>query len=409
MSPYQSRKKLLNNIQAVSIGILVLLIGVAPVFADQFDTINYSATAGTLYDSNVYRLPSWVDPQIAIGNPEKSDRIRQVSLGINVDKKYSNQGVIFNAKVTNNQYDRFSSLNYDDTAYKAAWIWTLGSKLNGTLSLDRTQTIYSFADIRTNTRNLRTLYSPRFNADWWFQSDWHLLAGVANEDSTSSATTANSMSYRTRTTEWGGKYMPSDKTSIVLLSRDIKGGYTDVSADYIALLDTGYSESQNEFKIKWQLTGKSVLSGNLINTKRSYPVFSQRDYSALQRGISYAWGMTGETNLNISVNQSVNPWFDASSSYYETNTIIVSSGWQISARTDMQISLMRSTSDYRSPVVANAITRYDANESQQIGLGWSPQPSVKFSASYIFSQRTSNYTEFEYADNTTNLSLQVYF
>lgn len=390
-------------------GILALLISASPVFADPFDTVNYSAAVGWLYDSNVYRLPESVDPLLVIGNPEKSDRIRQLTLGFNLDKKYSNQEIVLSTQITNNSYDTFTSLNYDATAYKAAWIWSLGSKLNGSWSVDRTQTLYGFEDIRTNTRNLKTLYNPRFNADWWFQANWHLLAGVSNEDSSSSVATVNSLSYRTRTTEWGVKYVPSDKTTISLLTRNINGGYIDVSADYIALLDTGYTESQDEFKINWKPTGKSVLSGYLLNVQRRYPIFTQRDYSVVHKGLSYAWEMSGETRLNISVNGSVNPWFDASSSYYDTNTVMISSAWQISAKTDLQLSLMRSTSDYRSPVVASAITRYDVNESKQIGLGWSPQQSVKFSASYVVSQRTSNYTQFEYADNTTNLFMQLSF
>lgn len=409
MSLCQSGKYFLKHISSISIGVLILLIGSSPVVADQFDTVNYSAAVGWLYDSNVYRLPSWVDPQIAIGNPEKSDRIRQLTLGLNLDKKYSNQEIVLSTQITNNSYDTFTSLNYDATTFKAVWIWSLGSKLNGSWSIDRSQTLYGFEDIRTNTRNLRTLYSPRFNADWWFQANWHLLAGISNEDSSSSATTINSLSYRTKTTEWGVKYVPSDKTTISLLTRNINGGYIDVSADYIALLDTGYTESQDELKVNWKPTGKSVLSGYLLNVQRRYPVFTQRDYSVVHKGLSYAWEMSGETRLNISVNGSVNPWFDASSSYYDTNTVMLSSSWQISAMTDFQISLMRSKSDYRNPVVAGSIARYDINESQQIALGWSPQRSVKFSASYVMSQRASNFNQFEYADKTTNLFMQVSF
>ena len=409
MSPCLSIKNVSKDIPVSWIGTLIFIIAAAPAFADQYDTINYTAAAGWIYDSNVFRLPSSADSQIAIGNSEKSDRIRQLTLGFNLDKKYSNQELVLNAQITNNKYDTFSSLDYDATAYKAVWIWSLGSKFNGSLSVDRTQTLASFEDTRTNTRNLRTLYSPRFNADWWFQSDWHLFAAVSNEDSSSSVTTANSLGYRTRTTEWGLKYVPSDKSSIALLTRDINGGYVNVDPDYIALLDTAYSERQHELKANWQLSGKSVLSGNLLSVQRCYPVFTQRDYNVVQKGISYAWGVTAETHLNISLNESVTPWFDSSSSYYDTNTVIVSSGWQITAKTDLQITLMRSTSDYRSPIVANAIARYDTNETQQIALGWSPQRSFKFRVAYILSQRTSNFTQFEYSDQSTNLFFQATF
>ncbi len=409
MSLCLSIKKVLMHIPALGAGILGFLVSATTVNADQLDTVSYSVSTGTLNDSNVFRLPSWVDPQIAIGSPTTSDRIQQTSLGMNIDKKYSNQEVLLNANITNNRYETFSNLNYDGTAYKVAWIWSLGSKLNGTLGADSSQTLNSFEDIHTNTRNLKTLNSQHLNADWWFQSNWHLLAGVVTEDSTSTVTTVNNLSYRTESTEWGLKYFPADSNSIALLSRNIKGNYIDVSPDYVALLDSGYTERQDELQVNWQLTGKSVLSGNMMIVNRDYPLISQREYSAIQRGLNYTWGVTGATQLKVSMNESVAPWFATSSSYFETNSYTISSSWQISSKTDMQISLMRSTSDYRSPVVDNAVIRYDENQSQQIGLGWSPQRSVRFSATYIYSQRTSNYTEYEFTDNSTNLSLQINF
>lgn len=388
---------------------LALLISATTVFADQFDTINYAVSAGTLNDSNVFRLPSWVDPQIAIGQSTTSDRIQQTSLGVNINKKYSNQEVLINANVTNNTYDTFSNLNYEGNAYKAVWIWSLGSKFNGSLGVDGSRILNSFADVHTNIRNLRTVYSPHFNADWWFQSNWHLLGGISNEDSTNSVSTVNNSSYRTYKTEWGLKYSPAINNSISLNSRYINGNYIDVNPDYVALLDSGYRETQDELQINWQLTGKSVLSGNLMSINRSYPLITQRDYNAIQKGINYIWGISGETNFKMSLSNSVTPWFDVNSSYLDTNTVMFSSGWQISAKSDLQISLMRSTSDYRSPVAANTMIRYDGNESQQLALGWSPHRSVRVSASYIHSQRTSNYKQYEYIDNSTNLSIQINF
>jgi hypothetical protein len=71
-------------------------------------------------EDNVFQLPSWVDPQLVIGNPSKSDWIEMASIGINVDKKYANQVLLFNANVTDTKFSTFSFLDYDSTAYNAA-------------------------------------------------------------------------------------------------------------------------------------------------------------------------------------------------------------------------------------------------------------------------------------------------
>ena len=408
MNPCLSRTVAIKVISGSGVGLLVLLVG-TPAFADQFDTLNYTASAGYFFDNNIYRLPSWKDPLTTIGTPGKSDRIQQLSLSIDVDKKYANQEFLLKANGTNNKYRTFSSLNYNGTAYNAAWNWSPGSRLHGTLGVDHTQTLYSFADIRTNTRNLRTVSSPHLNADYWFQSNWHLLLGVAKEDSTSSVTTANTLSYRTNTKEWGFKYDPSDGSWVTLMSRTIRGSYSNVGLDYVAQIDTGYTEKQQEIQANWQLTGKSTLSGNLKNIKRKYPVFSDRDYSGMERGLKYTWGATGKTYLNIAMNRSISSWFDAASSYYVTDTVSISPGWQVSPKVNLYVTLLRSNTDYRNPVVANTVARSDVNQSQTLGIGWTPDRSLSFNMSLQHSTRTSNYADYEFSDKSASLFLKVAF
>lgn len=393
----------------VGTGLLLILIGMAAAVADQFDTVNYSATEGITYDNNVFRLPPGTDPQLVVGKPSKSDVIRLTSFGINIDKKYSNQEFLFNAKVTNNNYHTFSNLDYNGTSYKAASNWSLTSKLNGTLSSDRTQTLTSFADIRTTTRNLITEDNQRLNADWWFQSDWHLLFGVSSGGTTSTVTTINSLSYNTKTTELGLKYFPASDSSIALTSRNIRGGYNNTSPDYVQLIDTGYTEKQEELQINWLLTGKSVLTGDLMSVKRQYPLFFQRDYNGIQGSISNAWSISDKTHLNMSMNRSINLWFDTYSSYFVIDTISIAPSWQISAKTDMHLTLSGSKSDFRGPVVANASTRHDANQLFEIGFGWTPQRAVTFSALAQHTWHASNYSAFEFNDSLASLTVSGTF
>jgi len=408
VNPCLSRTVAIKVISGSGVGLLVLLVG-TPAFADQFDTLNYTASAGYFFDNNIYRLPSWKDPLTTIGTPGKSDRIQQLSLSIDVDKKYANQEFLLKANGTNNKYRTFSSLDYNGTAYNAAWNWSPGSRLHGTLGVDHTQTLYSFADIRTNTRNLRTVSSPHLSADYWFQANWHLLLGIAKEDSTSSVTTANSLGYRTNTKEWGLKYDPSNGSWVTLMSRTIRGSYSNVGLDYVAQIDTGYTEKQQEIQANWQLTGKSALSGNLKNIKRKYPVFSDRDYSGMERGLKYAWGVTGKTYLNIAMNRSISSWFDTASSYYVTDTVSISPGWQASPKVNLYMTILRSNTDYRNPVEANTIARSDVNQSQTLGIGWTLDRSLSFNMSLQHSTRTSNYAEYEFSDKSANLNLMVTF
>lgn len=408
VSPCLSRTVVIKVISGSGVGLLVLLVG-TPAFADQLDTVYYTSSAGFNYDSNVYRLSSSVDPMVQIGKPGKSDHIRIVSLGINADKRYSNQEFLLNANVTNNKYQTFTSLNYNATAYNAAWNWSPGSKLSGALSVNHTQTLYSFANVQTNMRNLNTISTPRLSADWWFQTEWHLLFAVANSKSTSSVTTVNSLSSLTKTKEWSLKYVPSAKSSFTLTTRNIRGSYSNEGTVYAAQVDSGYTEKQQEFQASLQLTGKSSLSGTLTNIKRQYPVLTGNDFSGTERGINYAWGVTGKTYLNMSMNRTISSWFDATSSYYVTDSISITPSWEVSSKVNAHLGLIRSKTDYRNNVVTNATQRNDVNQSQEFGMGWSPERSLQFNVSIQHSKRTSNEAMYEFSDKSANLYLTVTF
>lgn len=403
-----SKRKSMTNIASGGIGLVVLLISV-PASADQFDTLSYVVSAGMVYDNNVFRLPSWVDPQTVIGKPTKSDQIQSESIGINLDKKYSNQDVQFKANVTNNKFSTFSFLDYFNTKYSAAWNWNLGTRLSGSLSDDRTQTLSSFTDIHTYTRNLITVDTRHLDADWWVESNWHVLLGTTDSKSTSSLSVINNQSTIAKTSEWGFKYALADGNSMSLISRVIRGQFINGIPDYFLLADTEYSESQKEFKFNWLLSGKSVLSGNLMNINHQYPTFYQRDFSGTQGGLSYLWSISDKSTMNISINRTINAWLDVASSYFITDAATITPIWQISAKTNMHLSLTCSKANYLGPIVNNTIARHDTNQSEELGLDWSPQRSVKLTATLQSLHRSTNYAAYEYADKSANLFLQITF
>ncbi len=398
----------MTNIASRGMGLVVLLISI-PVSADQFDTLSYVVSAGMVYDNNVFRLPSWLDPQSVIGKSTTSDRIQFESIGINFDKKYSNQDVQFKANVTKNNFSTFSFLNYFNTEYSGAWNWNLGERLSGSLSDDRTQTLNSFTDIHTYTRNLTTVDTRHLDADWWAESNWHVLLGATDSISTSSQSVINNQSSIAKTAEWGFKYALADGNSMSLISRNIRGQFINGIPDYVLLADTAYSESQTELRFNWVPSGKSVLSGNLMNINHQYPTFYQRDFSGTQGGLNYLWSISDKSSINISINRSINAWLDVASSYFINDSASITPVWQIGAKTNMHLSLMRGKANYLGPIESNQIARHDINQSEEFGLDWSPQRSVKLTATLQNSSRSTNYATYEYADKSANLMLQITF
>lgn len=390
-------------------GILLPALGMSFAVADQFDTVNYSASAGVNYDSNVFRLPSTFNTQQAFGSPLKSDRVQLLTAGVSVDKGYSNQTVHLSARLSNNQYSHFTNLNYNASNYKAALSWELTSKFTGSVSDERTQTLNNFADAvtRTNVRNIRNTDTRSIHADWWAQSSWHVLFGVTDSLSSNTLATVNNTNNRGKTGEWGVRYIPTDKTSVLFTVRNSRVSYTD--ANFAAQYDGGYVEKQEELQMSWHPTGKSDLLGTITNTQRTHPVLRTRDFSGLQGGLNYDLLVSDKAQLNTSFHRVLNGWFDTVNNYFITDTISISPKWQISSHVDAHLGLMRSLSSYKSIARPNLTTRQDVNKLYELGVGWSPRRALTFNAALQHSLRTSNLAAYEFSDNTASFSVSGSF
>ena len=394
------------------VGIAIFLMALAPAFADQFDTVNYIANAGFNYDDNVFRLPVDADPQIYLGKESKSDVTRSVSLGINIDKKYSNQEVILNALGTNFKYRNFSNLDYTSSSFKGAWNWQVSSRLSGALGATRVQTLISPADSRLYARNLNTTDNLSFNGDGRFGSNWHLLFGASDGKNSNSINAVNYLGSHSTSKEWGGKYDPEDGKSVALISRNLRVTNPNTEPDPWTLTDTGFSEKQLELRAAWQINGKSALSGSLIKIDHRNFNFSQLDYKGNQGNLNYILSLSGKTFLNLSLQRSMSSWLAFYSSYYVTDSVSISPSWQVSAKTVMRMTINRGSNDYRNPIVPEAIHRNDATQSVLFGIDWTPQRAVTISASVQHNKRTSTpelYSSFGFDDNTASLSVQANF
>ena len=390
------------------IGIWVLLLSIT-ASADQFDVVNYSASAGLTYDDNLFRLGPGVDPLLVTGQPTKSDVIQTESIGMNLDKKYASQEVIFKGSATNNKFNTFSNLDYTSSLYNAAWNGNLTSRLSAGVGDTRSQTLNTFTDIHVYTRNLTTTESPHANADWWFASNWHLTLGATQTTTTSSQSVINNQSSVSHEKEWGVKYTPADGSSIAFISRVSQGKNINSSLNYSLLVDTQSTEYQREFDFNWVLSGKSVFSGSLINLDHQNQTFYQRDYSGTEGGLNYLYSFSDKSNLNVSWNRVIGAWYDVSSTYSVTDTVSFTPSWQISSKTNMHLAISRSRANYFGPIEPYTTARFDESQVQSVGVDWSPQRSVTVSTSFQSLLRYSNSQLYEYNDKSVSLSVQVSF
>ncbi len=396
----------------IGLGILSLLSILTPAFADQFDTVNYIGSVGVNFDDNVFRLPPSLDPQVVLGKPSKSDFTNIVSFGLNIDKKYSNQGLVFNLTGTKLQYRNFSNLDHTSSSYKGAWNWQISSRFKGGLNFTRAQTLNNPADTKLYTRNLNTADNANLNGNWMLGSRLFMTFGVTDGKVTNSTNSINNFGSHSSINEWGVKYEPVEGKSIQLISRHLRSANSNLIPNPISLIDTGSNENQFEARAVWNITGKSFLSANLIDTDHRNFNFTQRDYKGTQGGISYNLSMSGKTSMNVSLLRSLNTWWDDASSYYVADNISISPQWQIDSKSITYVKLNYGNNDYRGAVKPGMPIRHDVSQSVLLGIDFMPQRALTISASIQHSSRSvtpTTYAGYNFSDNTASLSVQANF
>src|SRR6187551_1084063 len=113
----------------LKVAISLSLLDSSALRADEFDTFNIVGTSSYTYESNLFRLPSGVQP--AQNGSERSDNILRNSIGFAINKQYSLQTFRGNFDHVDTRYDNARFLDFKANNYKGAWLWAITPYLTG--------------------------------------------------------------------------------------------------------------------------------------------------------------------------------------------------------------------------------------------------------------------------------------
>ena len=187
--------------------------------AEEFDPVTVVLGGSLTHDSNLFRLPGFVDPQAVLGKPTKSDTIKVVYAGLRIDKPYGQQRFQLDVTDTLYRYDNFSFLDFGALEYRGAWLWHLTPRVSGTLSAEHKEALVPFADYRVFQRNVRTTDSRVFNLDGWIFGGWHLLLGASQSELKNERAFLAEGNYRSAGAEAGIKYVALSGNSLAVTQR----------------------------------------------------------------------------------------------------------------------------------------------------------------------------------------------
>ena len=386
---------------------------VLPAKADEFDTLNVTASSTVAYDTNLFRLSDSTPLPASLGTSSKSDFITSASVGLKLNKRYAQQRIELELTETVYRYENFSFLNFEALDYRGAWFWHFTPRISGTLSADRKKTLIPFQDATGRTRvfqqALRTLENRRFDLDAMVSGPWHVLLGASQVDVDDSRIVTGEQAYSALSQEAGIKYLAGSTSSISLLRRRFDGDYQQ-RIDPINLLDNGFQEDQTELVARWAASGKSTVTTRIAWIERKHENFPQRDFEGVVGNLAYTWLPTGKLRLTAGARRDLSTFWDRLfSSYKTTNAVSVAATWEASAHVEAGVRLEYNSADYKGALVPGPPARRDDYYRAGMFATWSPWRNVVFRTSLDYYTRSSTSPGFDFDAAAGSLTASLMF
>jgi len=380
---------------------LALTLSALPLcaMADEFDTLQFSASVNRAYDDNLFRVK----------NNETSDQITTSTAGVKLDKTYSLQRFIVDVSYVDYKYQTNDFLNFEALNYDAKWLWSLTPSLTGTLSTSRNKTLNGFSDFRSFTQNIRTADISQFRAEYSPYKVWTLIGGVTETDFQNSQTFNAVAQYNATALDYGARYNFASGSNLSLLAHK-RNGQFQRQINQAALFDNGFTEDEYELDFVLKPTGKSNLSSKLGYLSREYDNFSVRDYGVWIGYINYDILLTGKIRANLSLSRSAGPFETNYSTYSVTDSASLGVSYLFSEKIIVSLNSRFAQRDFRHGVFDGIPKRHDDEQSLSGSVTWRPIQNIGLTLSTMKSSRnasSSAYNNFDYDDLTTSVMIDL--
>lgn len=379
---------------------LALTLSALPLcaMADEFDTLQFSASVNRAYDDNLFRVK----------NNETSDQITTSTAGVKLDKTYSLQRFIVDVSYVDYKYQTNDFLNFEALNYDAKWLWSLTPSLTGTLSTSRNKTLNGFSDFRSFTQNIRTADISQFRAEYSPYKVWTLIGGITETDYQNSQTFNAVAQYNATALDYGARYNFASGSNLSLLAHK-RNGQFQRQINQAAFFDNGFTEDEYELDFVLKPTGKSSLSSKVGYLSREYDNFSIRNYDVWIGYINYDLLLTGKIKTSFGLARNAGPFETNYSTYSLTDSATIGVSYLYSDKITFMLNGRVAQRDFKQAVIPGVAKRDDDEQSVSGSVTWRPIKNIGLTLSSIKSRRTSSsaYSNFEYDDLTTSVMVDL--
>jgi exopolysaccharide biosynthesis operon protein EpsL len=406
--PHSEMTPLMPPLHSWLILALLMTLGTVPALAQEESHLKLKAETSLSNDSNLFRLPSGLDPVIVLGKSSASEQISVTTLGLNFSTTLSLQRIDLAVSLVNSAYKNFDYLNNLSYNYNAALHWSLTPSLNGNFISDRKENANSFSDyLGLQQSNLRTETSTRLDAVYEVDGPWRILGGVSQFNQANQQVLLAGGDYTTNAAEAGVGYVFGTGSSATFTQKAISGQYLNRILPSIGLYDDTFNQAISDLRFHWVLINNSSADFYLSHLNQTHPNYPERDFSAMNSGASLNWLLTGKSALTLALSREFSSYATANTNYSQTDRISLSPSLQISPKSVVRLRHDWSRINYLgSPTGVATSQRSDITRDTALSFYWQPEQRLTLSASLQNAIRNSNQTGLDYDSNQISISAQ---
>lgn len=369
----------------------LLVVGIGNVFAAEGDTFTPYYTSALVYDSNLLRIDD-DNTSMVSGVNGRSDTLKKNVLGVDVDWHYSRQEFLITAVMSDNDFQRFNTLDYQGRYLKTQWNWQLGNYFKGNIGQVYNRSLASFNDIRGISGNLRDQQSRFFNLNWLFHPSWQAGVSFSENDLEYDNSMQRIGDFENSIVGVNLDYLTSKGSKLGFKLSQEDGRYPNRSVTEISTLDNAYTQDTAAVIVDWRYSVKTSVKLQGGYVERRYDNLPQRDYDAFDKRLSITYSPTVKTKLMFSLFEETSPRDDLQASVSENLGQSLELSWLPTSKLTVIANYKREKRrDIGDPgfIVGPSFQRIENNDNFSFSLNYAPHRNVDLTAGYNEVERDS--------------------
>jgi exopolysaccharide biosynthesis operon protein EpsL len=398
-------------IYSLTLGLLLGPVLAHPA-ADPTDTFQSFVSESAIFDDNVFRLSSKLDPDVVLPKgSSKSDVINQVSVGGKINYAFGRQKFLLDLRVDDNRFARNEDLNNTSTNDRATWFWQLGRQWSGDAGYGYKRALAPFAYNQTFAKDIVSENNAFLDIDYAWHPRWKITTGARWLESTHSNKVRSVLDRQSATGLMGVSYSTPSNNSIGVEYKFADVDFPNRLPTPATMIDDHYQVQTGSATLAWAFTEKLRFDGEIGYTSLHNRRFTDRDFSGETWHLTLAWAPTAKTQMALMGWRELEPSQLVDATYVVAEGVSLSPVWSATSKITVEAKISYETRDYMGApgLVSGLPERQDEVVSGQLVLVYTPIRDVEVNLAYLAERRDSTRLFMDYTDNSVFASAKLQF